>query len=187
MAGGVQHVEGDAVQALVARVAAAESRIAELERPTGTQNAQVVKNLQLAVEELQETVAYLESLRVVSAVSASSTISIGNDTWTSDGDLRPSLTIRTSTGKLRVTVGGFVSYSLITFSIPGYVDRDAQISGSTWLHQLYSASSGMGASKTLLVTGLPLDTDLTVQAEVRGLAAGSPLAGHVSVIAEVVP
>lgn len=182
----IGHVEGDQVAALVERMAAAERRIFELEKPTGTQNARAVETLQEAVAELQATVAYLESLEVVSAVSSSSTISIANDTWTSNAALRPEVSLTTSTGKLKVTISAFTSYALATFSIPGYVDRDAQIAGSGWLHQLQNVDGG-AASKVFIVGGLPTDSAVTVTAEVRGLSSGSPLAGHVSVIAEVVP
>lgn len=180
------HEDGDQLSVLVGRLAAAERRISELEKPTGTQNARAVEVLTATVAELQETVDYLESLTVVSAVSASSTISVGNDTWTSNASLRPSLSVTSSTGKLKVTVSAFTSYALATFSIPGYVDRDAQIAGSGWLHQLQNVDGG-AASKSFVVAGLPVGVALTVQAEVRGLSTGSPLAGHVSLIAEVIP
>lgn len=170
-------------------------RIAELERQLRELGPSVAKSFSGTVDALESAIAtitaqqdYLNHLQVVSVASGTGGSSIGNSAWATAGGLRPSLSINSWTGRVKITISGLVSSACATFAIPGYINRDDQVSGTLIFNQLYAGSTGVGASRTFIVSGLPTDgTAITVQAECYGAASGSPLVGYIGIVAEVIP
>lgn len=148
---------------------------------------QQIAALQDTNQALADTVEYLRSLSPVVAQSGTGGVSVPQNTWTTNGDLRPSVSITSPTGKIRITLSAFLGGCLATFSIPGYVARDASIGNSGRHLAAYGTSTNIVASRQIVLDGLPINTPVTVQAEVYGTAAGGGLAGYVGIIAEPVP
>ena len=61
----IMHEDGDQLSVLVGRIAAAERRLSELERPSGTQIAKAVEELRQLVEDLEDYVNALAASGVV--------------------------------------------------------------------------------------------------------------------------
>lgn len=179
-----------------------ERRLRDKEAPSGTQKnmttAKVFEALerieaqQLQIIEVQQQqaaqIAYLQGLTVSTARSTTGALDVAANSWATDARLRVSRTLRTTTGKLRITVGGTVASCAALYSIDGYVNRDDLIASAGILDTLNSNDPAyyIGGSKVYTVEGLPLNTDLTVRTEVRGLSnAGA--AARMSLIVEVIP
>lgn len=150
----------------------------------------------LAAQQVQLTATdnYLATLSASTAATITSeTVVTGPNVWY--GGTMPTVTVSTSTGKLLVFVSGYVYSSsfgaALTFSIPGYISRTTQIEhlisggGGGRLNGLasYGGKSQTG-TYTQLVTGLPINTPLTVKAEMYVYNSGSFLSP--SLIAQVV-
>lgn len=156
------------VQAVQADLAAQQAAL------TATQNA------------LQAQANYLQSLTVT---SASTTTDITTFQGWAPNSLRPQVTVRTSTGKLRITVSGTVGSAFMVYSIAGQVTRESRIDGSRLFDSLNATSDvnhTVGASKQFTVVGLPTNTDLVVTAETYSPSAVG-FAARVGIIVEVIP
>lgn len=145
------------------------------------------ERLNEANERLNETVEYLRLLSPVSAQSNVGGVSVPQNTWTANSDLRPSVSISTPTGRLRITLSAFLGGCLATFSIPGYVTRDETIGNSGRHLAAYGTSANIVASRQIVLDGLPINAPVTVTAEIYGTATGGGLAGYVGITAEPIP
>jgi hypothetical protein len=202
-------------QTLPRRIQAIEGRISQLERPTGSQNNRNKDKVQAALELLaeqvealegvtaeladvqasqQETIDYLASLTVSTAVGSTSQTSVSAGTWGSD---RPALVFRTSTGKVRITVSASIlsvalsTTGAATFSIDGQVTRDANITGitsGTFTGAVNAFATDVIASGSYVhtVEGLPVDTAMTARFECYAHAGNIGYA-HPKIIVEVIP
>lgn len=192
----------DGVTRLWSEIKKLKSDVARLGAPSGTEKRLTTERLELAIEELQQQaeelaavvaeqqrqIAYLQGLTVSTARSVTGALDVPANSWATDARLRVSRTLRTTTGKLRITVGGTVASCAALYSIDGYVNRDDLIDSAGILDTLNSNDPAyyIGGSKVYTVEGLPLNTDLTVRTEVRGLSnAGA--AARMSLIVEVIP
>lgn len=195
---------GGDLKALDTRLRDLERRIRDKEVPSGTQKNLTTEKVREALERIEAQqlqiiavqeqqaaqIAYLASLTVSSARSNTGLTTVPANSWSADANHRITLTNqRTTTGKLRITVSGTVGNAAILYSIDGQVNRDDLITGTGSLDSLNATSDGnltVGASKTFTVSGLPLNTPLTVRTEVRSFGAVG-LAGRVALIVEVIP
>lgn len=201
--------------ALLNQVVMLKKQLRQQAAPTGTQNnlttekvlqaiedlqtvqaeqADIIAQLNTAVGTLAETVAYLESLTVSTAVGSTSQTSVGGGSW---GTERPALTFQTSTGKVRITVSASIlSVSLsvtaaATFSIDGQIDRAANIAGitsGTFVGAVNAFATDVIASGSYVhtVEGLPINTPLTARFECYA-NGGSIGYAHPKIIVETIP
>lgn len=183
-------------------LAAVGAELAELRRRTDTaltfDSGQLFKQLEqinTALSEIQSTqadlaatVEFLQALTPLSAAGSGSGAT-GLVGWTSSGALRPSVSVSTPTGSILVTTSATLNLAVATFSIAGYVDRDAMISGANQWSQAYSGAIGDGATVTRsqVITGLPVNSPFTVQAEVYGFHAVNAFVVGVSIMAQPIP
>jgi hypothetical protein len=155
---------------------------------------QQVGELQDVNSELQETVDLLEALSPVTSASSTGLTGLPAAGWTTDSGLRPSISVSTPTGKLRITLSALLAFGIVTFEIPGYITRSSNFLTTDSTRMLMdSVGSLMIATKEVLVTtGLPVSTPFTVQAECYGFS-GSPIgmisasAGFVTISAQAIP
>lgn len=191
----------DGVTRLWNEIKKLKSDVARLGAPSGTEKRLTTERLELAIEELQETqselaavqaeqaaqIAYLQGLGVTGAGSSQGITTFGPG-WAGN-ELRPSVTVRTSTGKLLVTVSATLGNAVAVYSIPGYVDRADLIAGTGLFNSLNATSDvnhTVGGSRQFVVTGLPVNTNITVFAEPYSMSP-TGFAARPNITAQTIP
>lgn len=134
------------------------------------------------INTINDTLTYLSGLAATGASSSVNTVILPAGAWYTGA--MPTVTANTSTGKLMVFVSGWVSGgtlgAALTFSIPGYVDRNVQIqdlinggAGGYRNGLISPGNSTVNSTYAQLVTGLPQNTDITVKMEAYAFSSGA--------------
>lgn len=200
---------GSDLKALDTRLRDLERRIRDKEVPSGTQKNLTTEKVLQAIADLQEQaaileqqqaaiqavqtqqadqIAYLASLTVNTAKSNLGITTFGPG-WAPNNDLRPSVSVRTSTGKLRITVSATIGNAFVVYSIPGHVTRDSLVAGTGLFDALVAGADvnhTFGSSRQFIATGLPTNTTLTVTAEPYSTIS-TGFAARVGIAVEVIP
>lgn len=147
-----------------------------------------ITRLNAALESVRLQNEYILSLAVHNVQSKAGDTAITTGTWTTVTGLRPAVTLRAPSGRIRVTISGYGHNAVLTYSIPGVVDREVAI--SSYINQaaqlvLPGGNASMTSQKEW-VQLVPADQYVTVQVECRG-AGDSPVVAAPSIIVQVLP
>lgn len=127
-------------------------------------------SLQNAQTDIVNQQNYINSLQPISAASAAGLTSVSQGSWAGNA-YRPTVTIATSSTRIKITVGATLLGALGVYSISGgmTVSRDSRVSGIEAINALsnYDTSSGVGAEKSFYVN-VPRGVLLSVAAEFFG-------------------
>jgi len=111
---------------------------------------------------------------------------VASDLWTTDGALRPSTTITSASGLIRITVSAYGAGALVTYSIAGVRDRGEAI--ANWAAKtaelLLTDVSEASTSRTW-IQFIPQNVAATVRVECYGLRPGAFVASPLIVVEAV--
>ena len=147
-----------------------------------------ITRLNANISRVEERNAYLEALIVTNARSITDERAITINTWSTDIDLRPAVTVTAPSGRIGITISGYGSNTLLTYSIAGVVDRDANI--SSYLNRsaqlvLPGGTASMSSQRDW-VQNIPRNQNVTVRVECWGQGE-SPRLASPSIIVQVLP
>ena len=168
---------GDGLAPLIDTLKDLQTQLKDLQRPSGT-------SIGSLLQQVQAQVAVLNSLAPITTVSSTGLLAISDGTWASDNSLRPSIVIYPSTGRIRIGLSAITANIIGTFSMPGYVSRDTQISGNNIYGQmLYYGTASASLTREWIISGLTINMGYTITAEFYA-SNGNGFAAYPTITAE---
>ncbi|MGG7507967.1 hypothetical protein [Plantibacter sp. YIM 135249] len=167
---------GEGYDVLIHRLSEVSRRLDLLEVASGSQRARQAD--------------FIDGLRVTKYAENTSVFGFSGTGWTNAA--RPSVTLSSVSGRLKVSVGGAASGGTadITFSIDGVVTRDSRRQDSmlalATCIRVSGGASMYGSGAKSWVVAVPANTPLTVTVEAFGFDQYVNVAG-LSILAEVIP